>query len=164
MCGCGGVWLNAWRKPFRWANLICGCDNVGKRHARFMARLYLWLVVSHLDSLGICISAHTHIQKPNVARIPSCRQFSPNSNQQVSLSDFIIRSTHTKWEFKLQTNQIYFRKYSLTYFTYVVNYVMRISRRPVVQPRIYESETIYHLISTILEMEQSSSLFEHVKI
>lgn len=58
--GCGGVWLNAWRKPSRWANLICGCDNVGKRHARFMARLYLWLVVSHLDSLGICISAHTH--------------------------------------------------------------------------------------------------------
>lgn len=109
-------------------------------------------------------STHTHIQKPNVARIPSCRQFSPNSNQQGSLSDFIIRSTHTKWEFKLQTNQIYFRKYSLTYFTNVVNYVMRISRRPVVQPRIYESETIYHLISTILEMEQSSSLFEHVKI
>lgn len=73
---------------------------------------------------------HTHIQKPNVAQIPSCRQFSPNSNQQAFLSDFIIRSTHTKWEFKLQTNQIYFRKYSLTYFTYVVNYMMRISRRP----------------------------------
>lgn len=69
-------------KAFRWENLICGCDNVGKRHARFMAELYLWLFVSHLDSFGIWISSH--IQKRHIVWIPSCKNTQTISSTQTS--------------------------------------------------------------------------------
>lgn len=93
LCECLCVYFvccgwESFENAFRWEILICGCDNVSKRHARFMAQLYLWRCLTSWqfrDLMNFIRIFRTYSKTQTLSKIPCWQWKKKVSNIKIRL-------------------------------------------------------------------------------